>query len=91
MSGKHFLEALDRLGANDAERAKVLGVSTRTITRWRRGDLPAAVQAVVRPELLAGLLLDVAGPAQALALILGQVKPPRRQRRAPWRHMRRQA
>lgn len=54
-----FVERLQLLGSNDAERARVLEVSTKTIERYRAQDLPEPILKLLRaPQLLRALADD---------------------------------
>lgn len=54
-----FAQQLQSLGCNDAERAKMLDVSTKTIERYRAADLPDPVLKLLRaPQLLRALADD---------------------------------
>lgn len=55
----NFVDALKRLAKNDPERAQKLGVSPRTLTRYRAGQLPPPLdQMIDYPDLLSALLSD---------------------------------
>lgn len=59
----NFTRELVTLGANDRERARLLGVSPRTITDYKAGKFPRILMALAeRPDLAQALLND----AQAL-------------------------
>jgi len=53
LTGKQLQAALERLGMTQAEAAKRLGVTDRTVRRWVAGDtrIPEAVTIVVRSWL----------------------------------------
>lgn len=55
----NFLEELQSLGPNDKERAKRLGVTTRTLTNWRR-ELPEPIARLMEraPHLIKALADD---------------------------------
>lgn len=54
-----FFQELLTIGSNDLERAQRLGVSQRTITRYRRGILPPPIRNLMRyPSLLRALAED---------------------------------
>lgn len=45
---QNFIIALMSLGCNDQERAQVLGVSTKSIGRYRDGLLPDPIQRMMK-------------------------------------------
>jgi hypothetical protein len=58
MSLIHFQEALKRLGSDDIERGKVIGVSERTIRLWRAQE-PRIIQIIAsHPALAQALVKD---------------------------------
>lgn len=55
-----FTQALNDLGKNDQERALVLGVPQRTLTRYKAGNLPRPLLILARhPRLLSALAEDL--------------------------------
>lgn len=65
-----FQETLDRLGPNDAERAKVLGVSERTIRLWK-AKAPRIIQIIATNPALAQALAKDAESNQQSPLFEG--------------------
>jgi hypothetical protein len=60
MKYKNFAKQITLLGANDTERSQKLGVSTKTITRYRNGVLPEfLVKLTNNPSLIQALYKDV--------------------------------
>lgn len=56
---QNFIIALMSLGRNDQERAQVLGVSTKSIGRYRDGLLPEPIRRMMRyPFLIEALAAD---------------------------------
>lgn len=54
-----FYESIMGLGSNDTERAKVLGISERSLQSWRAGKLPKNVARMLkRPSVLQALVED---------------------------------
>lgn len=57
----NFSRALTELGSNDTERARALGVTAKSIERYRAGKLPKIIKGLMRnPELLLQLAHDAA-------------------------------
>jgi hypothetical protein len=52
-----FQEVLRQLGANDIERAKVLGVSERTVRLWREQE-PRIIRIIAAHPVLAHALAE---------------------------------
>lgn len=56
----NFGREITQLGATDKERATALGVSPRTITEYKKGQLPKILRVVAsNPKLLSALLADL--------------------------------
>jgi hypothetical protein len=53
-----FHAVLHQLGANDTERAERLGVTTRTLTNWRKSLPKHVIRLAQEPELLKALADD---------------------------------
>jgi len=57
-----FFAAVDRLGENEIERAKALGITDRQLLTWRKGKAPRVLGVLRRlalnPDLLTGLRAD---------------------------------
>lgn len=53
-----FLQALERSGSSDYERARVLNIPRKTVELWRKGQLPPALRRVARNPQLAEALLE---------------------------------
>lgn len=63
-----FITALMALGKNDRERAERLGVSTKTVARYRAGQIPDPVEHLLQyPHLLRELAEDAAQPTDIAA------------------------
>lgn len=63
-----FLEVLKQLGPTDKDRAAKLGVTTRTLSNWRKNPLTAQLDILVRePDLIDALLTDTHKPADVAA------------------------
>jgi hypothetical protein len=63
-----FVAALIALGKTDGERARKLGVSTKTIARYRAEQLPDPVDNLLKyPHLLRELAEDAAQPVEQAA------------------------
>lgn len=56
----NFRTAVEELDKSDTKRAERLRVSTRTLSRYKAGDLPPPLDVMVdeAPDLLAALLAD---------------------------------
>lgn len=61
---KKFIEELDKLGSNDRERAEKLGLSSRSITRYKAGHLPPAIVRLMRYPNLLIALADATSPEE---------------------------
>lgn len=67
MDLQNFTRALRDLGKNDKERAQLLGLTTKSVERYRAGKLPKAVRGLLsNPTLLEALEKDASNnqPAQ---------------------------
>lgn len=63
-----FVAALMALGKTDGERARKLGVSTKTIARYRAEQIPDPVDHLLQyPHLLRELAEDAAQPIEQAA------------------------
>jgi hypothetical protein len=68
MKLERFREALLELGNNDAERARALGCSVRTIVRLRAADLPEPTERLMQqPSLLRALAADAEAHQQRIS------------------------
>lgn len=54
----HFVRALDTFGGDVGERAQALGITTRTLHRYRAGTLPNVRWLVRHPALFRALMAD---------------------------------
>lgn len=55
----HFRAAIERLGANDEERAAALGITSRQLRTWRNQGFPIIIKRLVRtPDLVYALAKD---------------------------------
>lgn len=52
----NFLAAIDRLGTTEAERAKKLGISERSLRYWKNRALPRLIRTIAENEELAAAL-----------------------------------
>lgn len=61
----NFQEILKQLGSNDIERARVLGVTERTVRLWRKNE-PRIIRLIAsRPDLARALAQDAETQAEA--------------------------
>lgn len=65
MALTNFVRELTKLGVNDKDRAAALSVTTKSIERYRSGQLPKALRNFLNyPELLLALAEDAKGTQQ---------------------------
>ena len=60
-----FLDAIERSGKNDYERARNLGIPRKTLAEWRKGNIPRILSLIgERPVLSEALCRDYTTPAK---------------------------